>query len=85
VINVGQTSSNIVPTSDWTMKAEGSRRVEVVRKDDKKQITAVLAGTLDGDFQVIYQGTTPRCLPKYDFPEIGTSCIPPTTGLMLLL
>ena len=72
VINFDQTGLNIVPTSDWTMEAEGSKRVEVIGKDDKRQLTAVLAGTLDGDFlssQIIYQGTTPRCLPKYDFPK----------------
>ena len=72
VINFDQTALNIVPTSDWTMEAEGSKRVEIIAKDDKRQITAVLAGTLNGDFlpcQIIYQGTTTRCLPKYDFPN----------------
>ena len=72
VINFDQTGLNIVPTSDWTMEAEGSKRVEVIGKDNKRQLTAVLAGTLDGDFlpsQIYYQGTTPRCLPKYDFPK----------------
>ena len=51
---------------------EGSKRVEIIAKDDKRQITAVLAGTLDGDFlpcQIIYQDTTTSCLPKYDFPN----------------
>ena len=72
VINFDQTGLNIVPTSDWTMEAEGSKRVEVIGKDDKRQLTAALAGTLDGDFlpsQIIYQGTIPCCLPKYDFPK----------------
>ena len=71
VINFDQTALNIVPTSDWTMEAEGSKRVEIITKD-KRQITAVLAGTLNGDIlpcQIIYQGTTTRCLPKYDFPN----------------
>ena len=48
VINFDQTALNIVPTSDWTMEAEGSKRVEIITKD-KRQITAVLAGTLNGD------------------------------------
>jgi len=72
VINFDQTGLNIVPTSDWTMEAEGSKRVEVIGKDDKRQLTAVLACTLDGDFlpaQIIYQGTTPCCLPKFEFPR----------------
>ena len=71
-INFDQTALNIVPTSDWTMEAEGSKRVEIIAKDDKGQITAVLAGTLDGDFlpcQIIYQDTTTRCSPKYNFPN----------------
>ena len=71
-INFDQTALNIVPTSDWTMEAEGSKRVEIIAKDDKRQITAVLAGTLDGDFlpcQIIYQDTTTHCLPKYNFPN----------------
>ena len=41
VINFDQTALNIVPTSDWTMEAEGSKRVEIITKDDKRQITAV--------------------------------------------
>ena len=54
------------------MEAECSKRVEVIGKDDKRQLTAVLAGALDGDFlpsQLIYRGTTPCCLPKYEFPK----------------
>jgi len=59
-------------SSIWTMEAAGSKRVEVAGKDDKKQLTALLAGSLTGDFlppQIIYQGKTTRCLPNYDFPE----------------
>ena len=54
------------------MEAEGSKRVKIIGKDNKRQLTAVLAGTLDRDFlpfQIIYQGTPPRCLPNYDFPR----------------
>ena len=72
VINFDQTGLNIVPVSDWTMEVEGAKRVEVAGKDNKKQITAVLGGSCVGDFlppQIIYEGKTPRCLPKYDFPE----------------
>ena len=63
---------NIIPTSDWTMETEGSKRIEVIGKDDKRQLTAVMVGTLDEDllpFQIIYQGTNQRCLPKYDFTK----------------
>ena len=70
------------------MEAEGSKRVEVIGKDDKRQLTAVLAGTLDGDFlpsQIIYQGTTVQlhaaCL-NMTFQKTGISHTPLTTGLM---
>ena len=73
VINFDPTDLNIVPTSDWTMEAEESKRVEVIGKD-KRQLAAVLVGTFDGDFfpsQIIYQGKTPCCLPKYDLLDLS--------------
>ena len=53
------------------MAEEGSKRVEITGKDDKRQLTAVFAGTISGEFlpsQLIYQGKTTRCLPHFDFP-----------------
>ena len=44
IINFDQTGLNVVPVSDWTMEAAGSKRVEVAGKDDKKQLTDLLAG-----------------------------------------
>ncbi len=55
----------------WRRK-EGSKRVEIVGVDDKRQITTVLAGSLAGDYlppQLIYKGTTKRCLPTVKFPD----------------
>ena len=69
IINLGL---SIVPASDRTMEAKGVKRVEAVGINDKRQLTAVLAGSLAGDFlppQIIYQGKAPRCLPLYNFPE----------------
>ena len=34
----------------WTMEKEGTKKVEIIGVDDKRQITAVLAGYLAGDF-----------------------------------
>ena len=71
VINFDQTDLNYVPVSDWTMEAEGAKRVEIAGKNDKRQLTAVLAGSMTGNFlppQVIYQGKTQCCLPQYQFP-----------------
>ena len=59
VINWDHTGLNYVPVSNWTMAEEGSKRVEIVALDDKRQITAVFGCTMGGDFippQVIYSG-----------------------------
>ena len=72
IINFDQTGINYVPVSSWTMEKEGSKRVEITGKDDKRQITAVLAGTVNGNFlpvQLIYKGTTKRCLSTFKFPD----------------
>ena len=71
VINWDQTGIHYVPVGSWTMEKEGSKRVEIVAVDDKRQITAVFAGSLTGDFlppQLIYKGTTKWCLPGVNFP-----------------
>ena len=72
VLNWDHTGVNIVPSSSWTMEQRGKKHVEVIALDDKRQITAVICGTLSGDvlpLQLIYQGKTPACLPKISFPE----------------
>ena len=65
------------------MQAEGAKKVEIIAKDDKRQITVVIAGSLKGDtlpLQIIYQGKTPRCLPSVKFPT-DTSHLMRTIGL----
>ena len=72
VINWDQIAIQYVPISSWTMEQEGAKRVEIAGKDDKRQITAVLACTMSGDVlppQLVYQGKTPRCLPQVEFPK----------------
>ena len=54
------------------MEKQGAKMVEIIGKDDKHQITAVLGGTMARDFlpiQLVYQGTTSRCLPSFKFPQ----------------
>ena len=54
------------------MAKEGLKRVEILGVEGKRQITAVFADTMTGDFlfpQIIYAGKTPRCLPTVKFPE----------------
>ena len=51
---------------------EVAKHVEMAGKDDKRQITAVFAGSLTGDFlppQLAYKGKTDGCLPQYQFLE----------------
>lgn len=72
VFNWDQTAISIVPGSTWTMEIKGAKRVEMVGTSDKRQITAVVCGTMDGKvlpFQLIYEGKTSACLPKCNFPE----------------
>ena len=73
IINLDQTGLKLVPAGEWTMAAEGSKRVEVIGLSDKRQITATFAATLNGDFlpmQILYQGKTSRSHPKYKFPSV---------------
>ena len=70
VISFDQTALNYVPIPDWTMEKEGTKRVEIIAKDDKRQPIAVFAGSATGEFlplQLIYGGKTDRCLPHYNF------------------
>ena len=71
ILNWDQTGIKIVPCSTWTMDRQGAKRVEMIGANDKRQITAVLCGTLMGDFlpvQVIYKGKSSRCHPRFEFP-----------------
>lgn len=72
VINWDQTGINYIPVFSWMMEEEGSKRVEVAGKDNKRQLTALFACSMSGDFlpvQLVYQGKTARNLPKYQFPS----------------
>ena len=71
VINFNQTGIHYIPVSSWSMEMEGAKRVKVVGKDDKCQITAIFGISMSGDFlpiQLVYQGKTTKCLPSFDFP-----------------
>lgn len=71
IINWDQTGIRLVSSASWTWEEKGVKRVEVVGQSDKRQITAVLAGTIQGDFlplQLIYKGKISRCHPNYEFP-----------------
>ena len=71
VINWDQTAIHFVPVSSWMMSREGEKSIPIAGLDDKREITVVLAATLNGEYlppQILYQGKTERCHPAIDFP-----------------
>lgn len=71
ILNWDQKGIRLVPASSTTMEKRGVKRVEVVGQNDKRLITALFCGSLQGDFlplQLIYKGKTSRCHPHHDFP-----------------
>ena len=56
------------------MEEKGKKRVGVIGLNDKRQITAVLCGSIDGDFfpaKLIYVGKVKKCHPSYVFFSRG--------------
>ena len=85
IINWDHTGIEYIPVSQWTMAQEGSKRVEISGIEEKRQITAIVAGSLSGDFlpiQLVYKGTTTKCFSPVTFPENGMSQLPITIGAM---
>ena len=72
IINFDQAPLPYVVTGNSTLHEKGSKSVPLLGKGKKKQITGTFAVSLAGDFlpmQLIYEGKTPRCLPKdLNFP-----------------
>lgn len=50
ILNWDQTGIRIVPSSTWTIDRRGSKRVEMVSVNDKRQITAVFLWKFIGRF-----------------------------------
>ena len=66
IINWDQIGINYIPTSNWTMEQVGSKRIEIIGKDDKRQLTVVFGCSMARDFlppQLVYQGKTNQSLP----------------------
>ena len=56
-----------VCSREFTLHLKGSANVPIIGKGKVKQITGTFACSKVGDFlpmQLIYEGKTPRCLPK---------------------
>ena len=72
IFNWDQTALHLVPTGQWTMHPAGAKVVPIANSDDKRQVTAVLAAMLTGEFlppQIIYEGKTEQCHPKVSVPD----------------
>ena len=71
IINFDQTPLPYVVTGNSTLNEKGAKPVSLQGKGKKKQITVTVAVSMTGDFfpmQLMYEGKTPRCLPK-EFPK----------------
>ena len=72
IINFDHTPLPYVVTAISTLNEKGAKSVPLQGKG-KKQITGTFAVSMTGDFlpmQLIYEGKTPRCLPKdVEFPK----------------
>ena len=72
IINWDQTGIQLVPTGDWTLNRADEKIIPIHNSDDKRQITAVIAATMTGEYlpiQLIYKGKTDWCHPKTTFPD----------------
>jgi hypothetical protein len=72
IASLDETGVRIMPVSNWTLAAKGSKSVSVVGIDDKRKLTVLLACTPCGELlppQILYQGTTERCHARHQFPK----------------
>ena len=70
VLNIDQTPLPYVSPGQYTFSFKRSKNAPIKGADDKRQITTTFAVSSKRKFlpiQLIYTGTTPRSLPKYDF------------------
>ena len=71
IINWDETGAKYVPTSEWTLAEEGSKQVNVIGKEDKREMTVLLSCTMSGFLlppHLIYCGKTNKCHPNITFP-----------------
>ena len=70
VVNFDETGVTIVPTSNQTLHAQGSKQVPITGVDNKRQVTMVLANTPCGKLvphQLIYQGKPDKVHTVFSF------------------
>lgn len=72
IINIDQTPLPFVLISKYTMDKTNEKFVPISDSADYRQITGTFSVTASGKFlpiQLIYQGKTDRCHPKFRFPK----------------
>ena len=73
VINWDETALPAMPTTAFTMNTKGDKTVRITGKDDKRNVTGLLAVARNGHVlpaQILYKGKTERChAPHEKFPE----------------
>ena len=72
IFNGDQTGINLVLGALWTMDKKGKKQIKIAGLQDKRQITAVMCGSIIGEIlppQLIYVGKTARCHPRISFPH----------------
>ena len=68
VLNFDQTALHYVLIDNWMMAKVGSKRVKIIGKDDKRQITVYNKWRFSTS-AIGVQGTTNQCLPSFKFPD----------------
>ena len=72
IINIDQTPLPFILISKYTMDKTNEKFVPISDSADYRQITGTFSVTASGKFlpiQLIYQGKTDRCHPKFKFPK----------------
>lgn len=67
VVNIDETALPIIPESNWTLEESGARQVSITGLDDKRQLTAFVGCTMDGQVlppQLLNEGSPDRCHPR---------------------
>jgi len=54
IFNWDQTVIQFVPTGQWTMHRAKEKVIPIASSDDKRQITAVLAVTITGEYTFLH-------------------------------
>lgn len=89
IINCDHTGINYVPVSSWIMEVAGSKRVEIIKKDDKRRLTAVFRCSMSGGFlppQLIYVPRQDKdACHSFNFHPTGTLLSLKIIGLMRIL